>query len=126
MEGETQSDRVRNWYNHFKGLPGNSSDFNNETEDIDQVFTDLNIKTGPLTSEEYTKAKTSIREGKGCGEDKIRPQILKWCKIDNLILDFCNTALVKRVSPEQWSISNLVPVPKAGNLSKGGTIVELL
>ena len=88
--------------------------------DIDPVFTDLNIKTGSFTSEEYTKAKKSIREGKGCGEDKIRPKILKQCKIDYLILNFCNTALIKIESPEQWSISNLVPIPKAGDLSKGG------
>ena len=64
LEGDTQADRVRNWYIHFKGLLGNSSSFNNETEDIEPVFTDLNIKTGPFTSEEYTKAKKSIKEGK--------------------------------------------------------------
>ena len=29
-------------------------EFNNETGDIDAVFTDLNIKTGPFTSEEFT------------------------------------------------------------------------
>ena len=121
LEGDTQThNRVRNWYNHFKGLLDNSSSFNSETEDIDPIFTDLNIKTGPLTSEEYTKAKKSIREGKDCREDKIRPKILKWCKIDDLILNFCNTALIKRESPEQWSISNLIPIPKAGDLSKGG------
>ena len=28
--------------------------------------------------------------------------------------------MINRISPEQWSISNLVPVPKAGDLSKGG------
>ena len=120
VEVDTQEDRVRNCYNHFKGLLGNSSSFNNETGDTDPVFTDLNIKTGPLTSVEYTKAKKSIRERKGFGEDKIRPQILKQFKIDDLILNFCNIALTKRESPEQWSISNLVPIPKAGDLSKGG------
>ena len=66
-----------------------------KAEDIDPVFTDLNIKTGPFIPEEYPKAKKSIREGKMCGEDKIRPKILKWCKIDIFILNFCNTALIK-------------------------------
>ena len=37
LEGDTQADRVRNWYNHFKGLLGNSSSFNNEAENIDPV-----------------------------------------------------------------------------------------
>ena len=118
LEGDTQADRVRNWHNHFEGHLGSSSSFNNETEDIDPVFTDLNIKTEPSTSEEYTKAKKSIWERKGCGEDKIRPEILKQYKSD-LILDFCNTAFIKRVSLEQWSISTLVPIAKAGKLSKG-------
>ena len=86
--------------------------------DIDTVFTDLNIKAGLFISEEYNKTKKFIREGKGCGEDKIRPKILKQGKIDDL-LNFCNTALIKRISLEQWSISNLVPIPKAGNPSKG-------
>ena len=98
VRGDTQADRVRNWDNHFKGLLCNSSSFNNETEDNDPVFIDLNIKTGPFTSEEYTKAKKSIRKGKGCGEDKIRPQILKRCKIDYLILNLCITALTKSKS----------------------------
>ena len=74
----------------------------------------------PFTSAEYNKAKKSIREGKGCGEVKIRPEILKCCKIDDLILYFCNTALIKSERLEQWSVSNLVPIPKEGDLSKGG------
>ena len=45
-----------------------------KAENIDPVFTDLNIKTGPFTCDEYSKAKRSIREGKSCGEDKIRPK----------------------------------------------------
>ena len=28
--------------------------------------------------------------------------------------------MIKKESPEQWSVSNLVPIPKAGDLSKGG------
>ena len=48
FEGDAQVDRVRDWYNHFKGLLGNSSSFNNKTEDIDLVFTDLNTKHGHL------------------------------------------------------------------------------
>ena len=33
--------------------------------------------------------------------------------------------MIKRESPEQWSISNLVLIPKAGDLSKGGNYCRI-
>jgi len=67
----------------------------------------MNIKTGPFDMEEYAKAKKSITEGKSCGEDGITPEVMKWCNIDSIILDFCNAALTEREKPAQWSILKL-------------------
>ena len=47
------------------------------------------------------------------------PEILKKCNIDEEILGFCNRALIKGRKPEQWSIMNIIPIPKTGDLSKG-------
>ena len=33
--------------------------------------------------------------------------------------------MIKKVSPEQWSISNLTPIQKAGNLGKGGNYCRI-
>ena len=46
--------------------------------------------------------------------------MLKRCDMDNIILDFCNDALINGNMPEQWSILNIVPIPKSGDLSLGG------
>ena len=61
-----------------------------------------------------------IKEGKAFGEDGIAPEILKRADIDELILDFCNRALVDDDILDQWNWKhqNIVPVPKKGDLTK--------
>ena len=36
-----------------------------------------------------------------------------------MVLKFCNKSL-KENMPDQWSILNIVPIPKSGDLSQGG------
>ena len=72
----------------------------------------LLIRTNAFDTEEYYKAKAAIKEGKSSGEDGIPPEVLKRCDVDEIILDFCNQALIKDRKPDQWSILNLIPVPK--------------
>ena len=91
-----------------------------EEEEITPILEELNIKTGPFDQEEYEKAKKSLVEGKSCGEDGIPPEVLKRCDMDEIILSFCNNALTKGEKPNQWSILNIVPIPKSGDLSLGG------
>ncbi len=38
----------------------------------------------------------------------------------DIVLNFCNRAFTQRESPEQWKMSNMVCIPKSGDLSKGG------
>ena len=120
LKGDTQQERVQNWFKHFQTLLGAPPDIGNETEEMPQVFQDLPIKTGPFDMGEYAKAKKSITEGKSCGEDGVTPEVLKRCNIDSIILDFCNAALTEGDKPAQWSILNIVPIPKSGDLSTGG------
>ena len=120
LKGATQKERVTNWYNHFKDLLGSPPDISDEDEEIPPILTDLDIKTGPFNQEEYNKAKKSLVEGKTCGEDNIPPEVLKRCDLDDIVLGFCNDALVSREKPSQWSILNIVPIPKSGDLSLGG------
>ena len=58
--------------------------------------------------------------GKAAGDDEIHPEVLKLCNLDDIIHRFCNRAYTKRESPTQWKMSNLVCIPKARDLSKGG------
>ena len=41
----------------------------------------------------------------------------KSCELDDITLKICNLALLKGDKPTQWSLSNIIPVPKSGNLS---------
>ena len=119
IEGDTKEERTANWFKHFQGLLGNPPDIGGQDEEIDQILEELKINDGPFTKEEYNKAKRSITEGKACGEDNIPPEVLKRCNLDEEILGFCNRALLEGRKPEQWSIMNIIPIPKTGDLSKG-------
>ncbi|KAJ4927630.1 hypothetical protein JOQ06_015437 [Pogonophryne albipinna] len=78
----------------------------------------LPIDDGPFTASELARAKSTVREGKSAGPDGIPPEVLKYCDLDDLILDFCNLALLHNMQPDIWSLSNIIPVPNAGDLSK--------
>ena len=52
--------------------------------------------------------------------DEIRPEVLKRCDLDAIDLQFCNRALIDKAKPRQWSLMNIIPIPKSGDLSMGG------
>ena len=86
LKGNTQIERVKNWFDHVKNLLGSPPDIDDEEKDITQVLEDLDIETGPFDLQEYEKAKKSLVEGKTCGEDSIPPEVLKRCNLDKIIL----------------------------------------
>ncbi|XP_072042892.1 uncharacterized protein [Amphiura filiformis] len=120
LKGDTQNERINNWFTHFKDLLGSPPEIDGEDEDIVPVAKDLNINVAPFSQEEYAKAKCALVEGKSCGEDGIPPEVLKRCDLDGIVLEFCNNALIKGSKPDQWSILNIVPIPKSGDLSQAG------
>ena len=63
------------------------------------------------------KAKMSLRDGKQSGPDDIPPEVWKYCDLDDILLEFTNGLLNKNEKPSQWSEIDLIPVPKAGDLS---------
>ena len=50
--------------------------------------------------------------------DGIPSEVLKNCKLNDIILEFCNLAPMDNIKPEMWSLSNIIPVPKSGDLLK--------
>ena len=67
----------------------------NPEEEIEPIHGSLNISTDPFTLEEYRIAKSGIKEGKACGDDKVAPEVLKRCDLDQIVFEFCNEALTK-------------------------------
>jgi len=118
VAGDTADDRIGSWYNHFKNLLGNPPEVENEDEEIEPVFQELPIKDGPFTLKEYQTAKGSLKAGKSCGEDGIVPEVLKWVLIDDLVLYISNKAFMDRELPRQWTVLNIIPIPKSGALTK--------
>ena len=71
----------------------------NAYEETETIHGPLDISTEPSSLEEYRIAKTIMKEGKACGEDKVAPEVLKRCDLDSIVLDFCNRALIEVKSP---------------------------
>ena len=116
MKGSTKEERLSNWCDHFEKLHRNPPKVTKEDEEIPAVNDKLPVRTDAFEIEEYLAAKKAIKEGKSYGEDGIPPEVIKRCTIDDLILDFCNQALLNRQKPNKRSILNLIPVPKSGDL----------
>ena len=119
IRGETQSERLLSWYSHFQQLLGNPPVITDENEEIGRVFQQFDMRTDAFDQEEYAAAKKVLTEGKSPGEDEIPPEVLKRCGLDDIVLKLCNDALMDGKKPEQWSLLNLIPIPKTGDLREG-------
>ena len=117
VAGASPEERVSTWYNHFQKLLGTPAHTQNIDEEVPTVFADLGIEDGPFTKGEYEKAKSSLRQGKSAGPDNIPPEVFKSCDLDDVVIKICNKVLIENKKPQQWSLSNIIPVPKKGNLS---------
>ena len=53
--------------------------------------------------------------GKTPDHDGIPPEIFKLCDIDQIMLEFANKVLVEGDKPQQWSVINIIPLPKSGD-----------
>ena len=117
VAGNSPKERTNTWFSLFKNLLGNAPPVDDPEEDIPDIIANLDIEDGPFTMEEYLHAKRSLKLGKCAGPDNIPPEVLKTCDLDDIILSFCNQVLMNGRKPDQWSLSNILPVPKSGNLS---------
>ena len=96
IKGKNQKERLQTWYKHFQDLLGKPLNIEDENETIIQVIQHLEIKRGAFEIYEYKLAKEVIKEGKSCGVDEIRPEVLTRCNIDDIILYFCNKVLLDK------------------------------
>ncbi|XP_063680045.1 uncharacterized protein LOC134815440 [Bolinopsis microptera] len=101
VEGGSREDRLRAWKNHVTKLLGQPPVVPNEEVDIPVVHPPQNISVDKFTKTELEEATKSIKEGKAFGEDGVAPEVLKRVDVDDLILDFCNKALVDGDVPDQ-------------------------
>ena len=118
VEGGSAEGRLKSWKDHFTKLLGQAPSVPDEDVCIPIMHPTQDISVAEFSKGELEEARKMIKEGKAFGEDGVAPEILKRVDIDDLILDFCNKALIDSEIPDQWKHLNIVPVPKKGNLSK--------
>ena len=118
LNGNNAEDIVVLWYEHFRKLLGNSPEVTDENEEIPPVFENLHITDDIFTLDEYKRSKISIKYRKSVGEDDIMPEVLKYVPIDEIVLDIINKTYINSEQPNLLNISNIVPLPKSGDLTK--------
>ena len=66
----------------------------------------------------YKPAMKNTKTCKAAGPDVVPREVLKYCDLKETVLQYANKLLMTLDRPNQWSESNLVPIPKDGNLSQ--------
>ena len=119
LKGRNKKERVKNWHGYFKELLGKPPKIINENQNINNVLdeNELNIKTGPFTNSEYENVRKQIKENKAAGPDGISPEVLKRCEINDIIIGFANKIIINHEKPTQLGESDMIPIPKKGDLS---------
>ena len=119
LKGRNKEERVKNWHGYFKELLGKPPKIINENENINNVLdeNELNMKTVPFTNSEYENVRKQIKKSKATGPDGITPEVLKRCEINDIIISFANKILINHEKPMQLGESDMILIPKKGDLS---------
>ena len=116
VEGGSAEKRNEGWLNHFKKLLGEAPKVTPNLPRI-QVAANLNISTSNFKREELVKVTKSLSKKKKMGPDNIPPIIWKDPKFHDILLEICNHVLNTFDAPSLWLTSNIIPLPKKGNLT---------
>ena len=80
------------------------------------MLSELDISTEPFSLSEYQAVKTKLVGGKASGPNGIPPEVFKLYNIDEIILHFCNKLSTEEDKPQQWSLIDIIPLPKSCDL----------
>ena len=119
IKGGSTKARLDCWYNHFKNLLGKEANLSeNYTLPLEEVSSELNIPTSNFTLVELKAVLKKIKPSKAFGPDNIPAIIWKDDHFHELLLNLCNfCAFGHKISPSYWRKSQIIPVPKKGDLS---------
>ena len=123
---ESKEERVKNWHKHFKDLLGREPVINDNHMKIKTIIEYLQYPSGPFTMDKLKKARSKITLGKASGLDNIPPEVIKLFNIEQPLLDFANDLLLNDCKPNQWSISNIIPVPNYHGISLNAITAKMV
>ena len=118
IKGGSSKKRLESWLSHFQKLLGKNA----KTSDSNAlpsvpVSDTLGIDTSPFTISELKSATKQLKGSKAFGPDNIPAIIWKDEKFHTLLLNLCNHTLSTSVAPKVWHQSQIIPLPKKGDLS---------
>ena len=118
IKGGSAKKRLDNWLTHFQNLLGKPA----KVPDIDTlpsvpVSDTLNINTSSFTLSELNSATKQLKASKAFGPDNIPAIIWKDKNFHELLLKLCNHTFHTLNAPKIWHQSQIIPMPKKGDLS---------
>ena len=118
IKGGSSKKRLESWLSHFQKLLGkNAKTSDSNTLPSVPVSDTLGIDTSPFTISELKSATRQLKGSKAFGPDNIPAIIWKDEKFHTLLLNLCNHTLSTSVAPKVWHKSQIIPLPKKGDLS---------
>ena len=114
IKASSQNERLKKWKDQFESLLGTEPSVSNTPIQI-IIDKELNIKKGNFTGDELDKVLDKTKNNKGCGLDKVPPEVWKTKKFNSLLLELCN-AVYNGESIEKWTEGCILPFPKKGDL----------
>ena len=117
IKGGTREKRLENWLSHFKNLLGKPAPLSvGSSLPKVQVSNRLNISTDEFKKAELSSVLKSMKN-KALGPDRIPVILWKDPIFHQLLLDLCNFAFSNHISPSIWLESQIIPIPKKGDLT---------
>ena len=118
IKGGSAKKRLENWSNHFQNLLGKEASLpENYTLPSVQVSEPLGINTSPFSINELKEATKQLNASKAFGPDNIPALIWKDDHFHILLLNLCNHTFDTHTPPNIWHRSQIIPMPKKGDLS---------
>ena len=118
IKGGSSVKRMSSWLNHFKNLLGKPPKTpENIALPMEKICDTLDINTGEFSTSELKSAIKKLKSSKAFGPDNIPAIIWKDEIFHNLLLKLCNFCLINKTCPESWRTSQIIPVPKKGDLT---------
>ena len=118
IKGGSSAKRLENWSNHFKNLLGKRATLpETNTLPNERISNTLDIDTSPFSLAELSTATKQLKSSKAFGPDNIPAIIWKDQHFHQLLLNLCNHTFSTNVCPQIWLKSQIIPLPKKGDLS---------
>ena len=123
IKGKNKKERLASWREHFEKLlvkveraVGEEAIIPLSRLECDDITgqgyeSQGNIEDGPFNLDELKIVIKSLKCGKATS-DILKAEIVKYCGLEDEILEFCNQVHINGEKPKQLSITNFVPVPK--------------